>query len=301
MVPAELQAELRLSELRVESGDLVDPELADRFCDVLYRVPTVHGEDHFVWLLLEHQSTVEPLMGLRLLEYMVRIWSRIAREDRALRRLPAIVPVVLTHAPGGWSAPTRFRELLDGPAGSMRSLGSLPDFEYLVDDLTRLTPEAIAARPASAAYRLVLWSLQSRGRVEPLQKVAWREAFLQAWTGEGRRDLVRAVIEHVSRSAGPDDSVALQAAQEADSEMEKIVSTFVEEWMREGEARGRAQGQAEGRAEGQAEVCSRLLAHKFGPLPEEVQLRIRGATPEQLLAWSERILDAGTLEAVFDD
>jgi predicted transposase YdaD len=115
--------------------------------------------------------------------------------------------------------------------------------------------------------------------------------------------------------------------------MEKIVSTFVEEWMREGEARGeargraqgqaegraqgqaegraqgqaegRAQGQAEGRAqgqaEGQAEICSRLLAHKFGPLPEEVQLRIRGATPEQLLAWSERILDAGTLEAVFDD
>jgi hypothetical protein len=183
----------------------------------------------------------------------------------------------------------------------MGSLGSLPDFEYLVDDLTRLTPEAIAARPASAAYRLVLWSLQSRGRVEPLQKVAWREAFLQAWTGEGRRDLVQAVIEHVSRSAGPDDSVALKAAQEADSEMEKIVSTFVEEWMREGEARGRAQGQAEGRAEGQAEICSRLLAHKFGPLPEEVQLRIRGATPEQLLAWSERILDASSLEAVFDD
>jgi hypothetical protein len=165
--------------------------------------------------------------------------------------------------------------------------------------------------------------------VEPLQKVAWREAFLQAWTGEGRRDLVQAVIEHVSRSAGPDDSVALKAAQEADSEMEKIVSTFVEEWMREGEARGRAQGQAEGRAqgqaegraqgqaegraqgqaegraqgqaEGQAEICSRLLAHKFGPLPEEVQLRIRGATPEQLLAWSERILDASSLEAVFDD
>jgi predicted transposase YdaD len=86
--------------------------------------------------------------------------------------------------------------------------------------------------------------------------------------------------------------------------MEKIVSTFVEEWMREGEARGeargRAQGQAEGRAEGQAEVCSRLLAHKFGPLPEEVQLRIRGATPEQLLAWSERILDARSIEAVFD-
>jgi flagellar biosynthesis/type III secretory pathway protein FliH len=112
---------------------------------------------------------------------------------------------------------------------------------------------------------------------------------------------VQAVIEHVSRSAGPDDSVALQAAQEADSEMEKIVSTFVEEWMREGEARGRAQGQAEGRAEGQAEICWRLLAHKFGPLPEEVQQRIRGAKPEQLLAWSERILDAHSLEAVFDD
>ena len=123
--------------------------------------------------------------------------------------------------------------------------------------------------------------------------------------------------------------------------MEKIVSTFVEEWMREGEvrgeARGRAQGQAEGRAQGQAEgraqgqaegraqgqaeeraqgqaegraqgqaegraeICSRLLARKFGPLPQDVQQRIYGATPEQLLTWSERILDALTLEDVFDE
>ncbi|HJL42159.1 MAG TPA: DUF4351 domain-containing protein, partial [Myxococcales bacterium LLY-WYZ-16_1] len=119
------------------------------------------------------------------------------------------------------------------------------------------------------------------------------------------------------------------AAAEADSEMEKIVSTFVEEWMREGEVRGRARGQAEGRAQGQAEgrargqaegraqgqaegraqgqaegraeICSRLLARKFGPLPHDVQQRIHGATPEQLLTWSERILEAGTLEAVFED
>ncbi len=91
--------------------------------------------------------------------------------------------------------------------------------------------------------------------------------------------------------------------------MEKIVSTFVEEWMREGEvrgeARGRARGQAEGRAQGQAEaraeICSRLLARKFGPLPQDMQQRIYGATPEQLLTWSERILEAGTLEAVFED
>jgi len=36
-------------------------------------------------------------------------------------------------------------------------------------------------------------------------------------------------------------------------------------------------------------------------LPEDVQQRIHCAAPEQLLTWSERILDALTLEDVFDD
>jgi hypothetical protein len=61
----------------------------------------------------------------------------------------------------------------------------------------------------------------------------------------------------------------------------------------------RAAGRAEGRREGEAEMLLRLLRVRFGPLPAEVTTRVTTADPETLLRWSERVLSAPTLEAVF--
>jgi hypothetical protein len=42
----------------------------------------------------------------------------------------------------------------------------------------------------------------------------------------------------------------------------------------------------------------RLIARKFGPPPETVRERITHADSETLLAWSDRILTAQTLDEV---
>ena len=55
----------------------------------------------------------------------------------------------------------------------------------------------------------------------------------------------------------------------------------------------------EGRREGEAEVLLRLLRVRFGPLPAAVTERITAADAETLLRWSERVLSAPTLDAVF--
>ncbi len=56
---------------------------------------------------------------------------------------------------------------------------------------------------------------------------------------------------------------------------------------------------AEGRREGEAEILLRQLRLRFGVLPEDVTARINTADAETLLRWSERILSASTLDAVF--
>ena len=51
-----------------------------------------------------------------------------------------------------------------------------------------------------------------------------------------------------------------------------------------------------GRQEGEAAMLLRLIARKFGPPPETVRERITHADSETLLAWSDRILTAQTLD-----
>jgi predicted transposase YdaD len=62
---------------------------------------------------------------------------------------------------------------------------------------------------------------------------------------------------------------------------------------------GREAGRIEGRREGEAEMLLRLLHLRFGPLPAEVTIRVTTADPETLFRWSERVLSAPALEAVF--
>ena len=56
---------------------------------------------------------------------------------------------------------------------------------------------------------------------------------------------------------------------------------------------------AEGRRQGEAEVLLRQLRSRFGALPEDVTARLNAADAETLLRWSERVLSASTLDAVF--
>jgi uncharacterized protein DUF4351 len=46
-------------------------------------------------------------------------------------------------------------------------------------------------------------------------------------------------------------------------------------------------------------VIARLLRIRFDELPEPVHARLRTASLEQLDAWSQRLLEAGSLDEVF--
>lgn len=56
----------------------------------------------------------------------------------------------------------------------------------------------------------------------------------------------------------------------------------------------------EGRREGEALLLRRQLRQRFGELPEWVWPRLQRADSAQLEQWSERILSADNLEALFD-
>ena len=45
----------------------------------------------------------------------------------------------------------------------------------------------------------------------------------------------------------------------------------------------------------------RLLTKRFGPLSADIHARLMQATTDQLERWGERLLDAESLEDVFDD
>jgi hypothetical protein len=66
-----------------------------------------------------------------------------------------------------------------------------------------------------------------------------------------------------------------------------------------GRVEGRDEGLVEGRVEGESRLLKRQLERRFGPLPQWVSERLGCAKEDELETWSEAVLTAPTLEAVF--
>ena len=59
-------------------------------------------------------------------------------------------------------------------------------------------------------------------------------------------------------------------------------------------------GREEGIEQGERTLLRRQLGRRFGLLPREADERIGRASTRDLESWAENVLDAGTLDDVFD-
>ncbi|WP_295443531.1 DUF4351 domain-containing protein [uncultured Thiodictyon sp.] len=77
------------------------------------------------------------------------------------------------------------------------------------------------------------------------------------------------------------------------------MQTFIDRYIEQGSQLGVALGVEQGKQQGEVAVLLRQMDRKFGPLSQSVRERVVNADPEILLRWSDRILTAESLEAVF--
>lgn len=81
--------------------------------------------------------------------------------------------------------------------------------------------------------------------------------------------------------------------------MKKGMQQGIEQGIQQGIEKGIARGIEKGIQQGLAQSLQRQLNRRFGPLSAEVTRQLENAAPEQLETWTDRVLDARTIEEVF--
>jgi hypothetical protein len=76
-------------------------------------------------------------------------------------------------------------------------------------------------------------------------------------------------------------------------------ATWADAFEDKGLQRGLEQGRVEGRGEGMRELLKRQLIKRFESVPVSIAARIDQATEADVERWGERLLDAGSIDAVF--
>ena len=283
VLPAGVGAGLVWEQLRLVPGSFVDADLRWRHTDLLFAVPAAGDREALIYVVVEHQSSPDPVMPLRMLRYLVRIWDRHLTQSGG-DRLPPIFPVVLSHGPR-WRAPTSLAEMIDADAEVAAAFAQLLQFRFVLDDLAASDLRALQGRALPEQALVALALLQDSAR--PQRRVAEVLLELQSeLTGFDQADLV-SVWMYVQLTT---DIPPLELYRLA----EQLGPTIQEAYMSTAEAL-RTEGRMAGRAEGRAETLLQQIAHKFGPLDPAAAQRVRDASPSELTDWTGRILTATTL------
>ncbi|MGW0182058.1 Rpn family recombination-promoting nuclease/putative transposase [Nocardia sp. NPDC003345] len=305
VLPDTISARIDWPTLELQPGSFVSPELRNRYSDLLFRA-RLDGHPAYLYILTEHQSSSDRFMAFRMLEYMVAIWRQhLAHNSRDNKRtgtakaatLPAIIPVVVHNTGHGrpWADPTELADLLDlDPAARAALDPYLPQLRFLLDDISATDLTALRERDLTPATRvlLVLQKIAPHNKGLGRDMLDWLEDLRALESGpDPLGDYVTVLTYIMTVGDTAETDLATVFEQLGPRAKEAIVTTA--ETI---EARGEARGRAMGRAEGMAEVLIEQMTVKFGPLPAAAIRRVRAADPEQVRAWTARVLTAETVE-----
>ena len=191
-LPNNLVRRMDWTSLSLVSGSFIDPEFAATSSDLLFTAK-IDGHPAFLYILFEHQNQEAPLIGLRLLTYMVRIWNDYLRNNPGATKLPAILPLVLAQDSKPWKSSTRFADLIDIPEGVGEDIKKhIPDFEFQLVELYRMPFDKILGTPTGI---LTLRALKAEKLQALLNDPVWDETLLIQLPSASFEMLMRYILD----------------------------------------------------------------------------------------------------------
>ena len=122
MLIDDIVQDLDFERARIVSPDIVGNTLQELVPDMVFTVPfrdASKGTELTIYILLEHQSTADRMMGYRLLSYMCQIWHTQleqlanARVKSSQQRLRPIIPIVFYTGDRQWKTPVSLNAVMD--------------------------------------------------------------------------------------------------------------------------------------------------------------------------------------------
>ena len=135
-LPAEFKDFINLDTLKIEKESFIEDDLKTKFSDIIYSAKTNDEKQHdaLIYILLEHQSSPDYWIALRIWKYCLLLLERHAKDKN---KLPVILPLVLYNGQQKYNAPLNLWDLFTRPELAKKSMSdnyNLIDLNVMSDD-----------------------------------------------------------------------------------------------------------------------------------------------------------------------
>ncbi len=279
-LPAEWVAALDFGSLERLSGNYVGDKLQQRYSDLVWRVRW--GPNWlYVVILIEFQSTEDPLMASRIGAYVNLLHQDLVQTGRVLKgaKLPPVLPIVLYNGPKRWTAATELAELIEPVPAGLEPYQ--PQIRYLLIDEGRYSDETLSRLERNLVA--ALFRLEKGWPPSVLLDVL--TALLDWLRDPAQESLQRAFTEWLKRVWAKPRLAKMSEADwsRANSllEVRDMLAERINEWSEELFQRGLQQGERQ--------ILTRLARSRFGQADADALGALLEAVddPEQLAVIGE--------------
>ena len=258
-----------------------DAELGTRFVDKLVRVTELSGSESWIYIHVEVQGTRKTEFSKRMFVYNYRIFDRYEKPVASL--------AVLADQHKHWKQTSYGYNVLGCRLTLDFPVAKLTDYDEKLDEL--LASEN-AFGLITAAHILTRKTRKKHQERYEAKLLLIKILYQRHWDKQRVINLLTVVDWLMTLPTWLDTKVW--------QEMETIEEHKSMKYITSIERIGIAKGRVEGRIEGESKLLKRQLERRFGALPAWVTEKLSNAAESALEAWGEAILNASTLEAVFN-
>jgi len=268
-LPVDIRDRMDMQSISLQKETFVDKKLRQQIVDLLFRVD-IENDPGYVYVLMEHQSTPDRLLPMRMKQYKMNILDHHIRTFPDMKTLPFIYPLILYTGESPYRYSTCFFNLFGSEKENARTYWSQP---FQLVDLNTLDDEEL--RHVRCFGQMALIAKYAR-RPEALDILRITLQDLNHLEIKDKKDYLTVMIEYAFQVINfPHEELAnviLRTCEEKEGEdimhaLGSLASSYIEEGIKKGMQEGREEGVKEGREEGslqtQQNVIQNMLKQGF--------------------------------------
>jgi len=278
-LPKDVLVLIDSTTVKLEKDSFIEPDLSETISDVLFSVK-FNYQDGYIFLLLEHQSTVDKMMAVRLFKYMINICDLYLTTNPKAKSLPVIYPLIIYNGKKKYNASLNIWNLFSHP-DLARGFGTNDCQLINVHDIP---DEELKEKVWSGILLFFLKHIHERQLLKRWQEISYLLPKLSKITIG--YDHIRNLLQYTLIFIEQNDKIELEKILKNSLTKEKgeeLMPSIAQVWKEEGiqiglqdgikigEARGEAKGRAEGRVEAMKVIAKTMLL-KHNTINEIIEL-----------------------------
>ena len=225
-LPEDIQARLDFNSIRPEKNTFMSDELKKSETDVLFSV-NLDGKPSYIYCLIEHQSTPDKTMPIRLHKYLLNAmeWHINMKKGETI---PVIIPLVIYNSRIPWNYPTGVVSMFDKDQQELAKNILINDFKLV--NLHDIDDSQIMQHNWASLLELSLKWARERDIIEILEKV---KPFLIMACRDNKK-VFFATLNYLIDVGETDKNKLIEWSKQNLKDDEEVIMTVAEQWIEQG-------------------------------------------------------------------